>query len=171
MHHLYNVGVEQDQERVKFVHQDDAAAPEEESVWDYPRPPRLEVSRRHIQVICSGVMIADSTHTQRILETSHPPAYYIPPADVRMEYLKASSHSTFCEWKGVAAYYDIAIDGRRLTNAAWYYRHPNPAYTALKDFIAFYPGSMDACLVDGERVQPEAGSFYGGWITKDIRLR
>jgi uncharacterized protein (DUF427 family) len=87
-----------------------------------------------------------------------------------MEYMKASSHSTFCEWKRIASYFDIVIGERRLTNAAWYYLDPNPGYTALQNFIAFYPGSMDACSVDGERVQPEEGSFYGGWITKDIRL-
>ena len=146
------------------------AGPGQESVWEYPRPPRLEASFKHIEVVYQGVVIADSRRTLRILETSHPPAYYIPPEDVRMEYLETSRRTTVCEWKGTASYYDVVVNGVRAENAAWYYREPVPAYGALRNCIAFYPGAMDACMVDGERVQPEAGSFYGGWVTTDILL-
>lgn len=144
--------------------------PTQESIWDYPRPPRLEATPKHIQVIFNSVVVADSVRTKRILETSHPPVYYIPPEDVHMEYLEPSSHSSFCEWKGSASYYDVLVDGKRATNAAWYYRRPTPAYIDLQDHIAFYLGAMDVCLVNGERAQPEAGDFYGGWITRDILL-
>jgi uncharacterized protein (DUF427 family) len=153
------------------LQQHEKVGPGQESVRDYPRPPRLEVSRKHIQVIFNGIVIADSTRTKRMLETSHPPNYYIPPGDVRMEYLKPSARTTFCEWKGAASYYDVLVSGRRAENAAWCYRHPTPPYAGMKDYLAFYPGAMDECLVDGERVQPESGNFYGGWVTKDIVLR
>ena len=153
------------------MQQHHTAEPSQESIWDYPRPPRLEASQKHIQVIFNGVIIADSVRTKRILETSHPPVYYIPPEDVRMEHLEPSGRSSFCEWKGIASYYDVLVDGKRAANAAWYYHQPTPAYIELQDCIAFYPAAMDVCLVDGERVQPEAGQFYGGWITRDILLR
>lgn len=141
-----------------------------ESVWEYPRPPRLEPSAKHIQVIFQGVPIADSRRTKRILETSHPPVYYIPPEDVRKEYLQPSERATFCEWKGTASYFDVVVNGRRAPNAAWYYAEPTRAYVELRNYVAFYPAAMDSCLVDDEPVQPEAGSFYGGWVTRDIRL-
>ncbi len=142
--------------------------PGQESVWDYPRPPRLEDSSRHIQVIFNGVVIADSTRTKRILETSHPPAYYIPPEDIKLEYFQPTFRQTFCEWKGQASYYTIAVGDKSSPNAAWYYPHPTEDYAAIKNYVAFYPGRMEAALVDGEQVQAQPGDFYGGWITKDI---
>ncbi len=142
--------------------------PGQESVWDYPRPPRLEATTRHIQVICNGVAIADSTHAYRVLETSHPPVYYIPPKDIRMEYLKASPRTTFCEWKGHGVYYHVHVADKHLLDVAWYYPNPTPAFATIKDYVAFYPRPMDACYVDGKRVQPQPGKFYGGWITPDI---
>ncbi len=142
--------------------------PGQESVWDYPRPPRLEQSTKRVQVVFNGVMIADTRRAQRILETSHPPVYYIAPADVKMEYLLQTPRRTFCEWKGAASYYTISIGDKVAENAAWYYQHPDPAYASLANFIAFYPSLMDACYIDGEQVQPQPGDFYGGWITKDI---
>lgn len=145
-----------------------APGPGQESVWDYPRPPRLEDSARHIEVVFNGVTIADSRRTKRVLETSHPPVYYIPPADVRREYLTPTDRVTICEWKGHASYYTVAVGGKVAANAAWYYPDPTPPYAALKEYIAFYPGEMDACFVDGERVEPQPGDFYGGWITRDI---
>ena len=142
--------------------------PGQESVWDYPRPPRLEDSPRHIQVIFNGVVIADTRRARRELETSHPPVYYIPPADIRMAYLTRTAWATFCEWKGEAGYYTITVGDKSAPNAAWFYPQPTPAFAALKDYVAFYPSRMEACFIDGERVQSQAGDFYGGWITNDI---
>ncbi len=142
--------------------------PGQESVWDYPRPPRVEPSNRHIQVIFNGIVLADTRRTYRVLETSHPPVYYIPTADIKMEYLRRTSRSTFCEFKGQAGYYTIAVGDKIAENAGWFYPNPSPAFAPIKDYVAFYPGRMDACYVDGELVQPQAGDFYGGWITSDI---
>lgn len=142
--------------------------PGQESVWDYPRPPRLEPTSKHLQIIYNGVAIADTRQAQRVLETSHPPVYYIPPADIRMEYLVPSPRQTFCEWKGQGAYYSVVVGDKRLEDVAWYYPTPTPAFAAIAHYVAFYPAPMDACYVDGERVQPQPGNFYGGWITSDI---
>jgi uncharacterized protein (DUF427 family) len=142
--------------------------PGQESVWDYPRPPRVENSDRHIQVVFGGVTIADSRRARRVLETSHPPVYYIPPEDVRMEHLVRNPRSTWCEWKGAARYYDLEAGGRKEPAAAWFYPDPTPPFESLRGYIAFYPGRMDACFVDGEQVQAQPGDFYGGWITRDI---
>ena len=142
--------------------------PGQESVWDYPRPPRLEDTTKHLQVIFNGVAIADTHHAKRVLETSHPPVYYIPPGDIKMEHLVRIPHSSWCEWKGRAAYYTIAVGDKRVHNAAWFYPDPTPAFASIKDHVAFYPHLMDGCYVNGEQVQPQPGDFYGGWITSDI---
>lgn len=142
--------------------------PGQESVWDYPRPPRLEPTDRHIRVIFGGVTLADTRRAMRVLETSHPPVFYIPPADIRMEHLAPTSHATFCEWKGAAAYYTVAVGERVERDAAWYYPRPTAPFAAIAGFVAFYPGKMDACYVDDELVQPQPGGFYGGWITGEI---
>ena len=139
-----------------------------ESVWDYPRPPRVEATSRRVQVIFNGVMIADTQRALRVLETSHPPVYYIPPADIRMENLTQSGRSSFCEFKGRAGYYSVTVRDKTAVNAAWFYPDPAAGYEALAHHVAFYPGRMDECLVDGETVTPQAGDFYGGWITADI---
>ncbi|MCA2001796.1 MAG: DUF427 domain-containing protein [Chloroflexi bacterium] len=139
-----------------------------ESVWDYPRPPRLEATPRRLRVIFAGETVADTQSGLRVLETSHPPVYYFPPSDVRLEFLIPSAGGSFCEWKGRAAYYSLRVKTRLVENAAWFYPNPTPAYILLKDFIAFYAAPMDACFVDDERVLPQPGSFYGGWITSDI---
>lgn len=141
---------------------------EQESVWDYPRPPRLELSSKHIQVVFNGVVIADSMRTQRVLETSHPPAYYIPPEDIKMESLKPTPQGSYCEWKGNAGYYTVMVGDKQAVNAAWYYSEPTPTFTSIKNYVAFYANCMDACYVDGERVIPQPGDFYGGWITSSI---
>jgi uncharacterized protein (DUF427 family) len=141
----------------------------QESAWDYPRPPRLEDSTKHIQVSCNGVVIADTRRAKRILETSHPPVYYIPTEDVQLEqYFKPTSRSSFCEWKGAASYYTIIVGNKTIADGAWYYRHPTHPYAVIAGYIAFYPGKMEACYVDGEKVQAQEGDFYGGWITRDI---
>jgi uncharacterized protein (DUF427 family) len=142
--------------------------PGQESVWDYPRPPRIEDSPRHIQVFFNGILIAETRRAKRVLETSHPPVYYIPPQDIRMEYLVRTQHATWCEWKGQAAYYTVGVGEKQAENAAWFYPEPTPPFAALKEYVAFYPQKMDACYVDGERVTPQPGGFYGGWITRDI---
>lgn len=142
--------------------------PGQESVWDYPRPPALEDTSRHIQVRFNGVTIADTRRAKRVLETSHPPVYYIPPEDVRMDLLKENPDATWCEWKGLARYYDVEVGGVRATAAAWYFPLPTRIYEPMKGYIAFYPQAMEACFVEGERVRPQPGSYYGGWITGDV---
>jgi len=142
--------------------------PGQESVWDYPRPPALEPSKKHIEVFFNDILIADSTQVKRVIETSGPPVYYIPQADIEMKYLTQSEHNTFCEWKGIASYYDVTVHDKRAPNAAWYYPEPTPGFEALKDYVAFYAQLMDTCYVDGELVKPQYGTFYGGWITSDI---
>ena len=143
--------------------------PGEESVWDYPRPPRLERSPKQIKIVFNEVTIADSCNTYRVLETSHPPVYYIPPEDIQRSYLElVASGRSFCEWKGLAGYYNLKVSDRQVLNAAWYYPQPTPEFAPLKDYIAFYPSKMDACYVDGELVKGQPGDFYGGWITSDI---
>ena len=125
--------------------------PNQESVWDYPRPPRIEDSHKHIQVIFNGVMIAETQRAMRVLETSHPPVYYIPPEDVRLECFSASPRSTFCEYKGSAAYYTIRVGERTKTHAAWFYPRPAAPYAALANYVAVYPSRMDVCYVGGIR--------------------
>ncbi|MGF1478039.1 MAG: DUF427 domain-containing protein [Cyanophyceae cyanobacterium] len=142
--------------------------PGQESVWDYPRPPRLDPSSKRIQVVFNGVTIADTQNAYRVLETSHPPVYYIPPEDIKMEYLQSTGQHSFCEWKGTASYYTVVVNDRQAPNVAWYYPTPTAAFADIKDYVAFYPSRMDACYVDEEQVQAQPGDFYGGWITNDI---
>jgi uncharacterized protein (DUF427 family) len=143
--------------------------PGQESVWDYPRPPRLEKTSQHLRVLLDEVLIAETRRGYRLLETSHPPVYYFPPEDVAREYLeKVAGYRTGCEWKGQAVYWNLAIPGRHSERAAWSYPDPRPAYRALKDHLAFYPSRVDQCWVDGERVAAQEGDFYGGWITSAI---
>jgi uncharacterized protein (DUF427 family) len=142
-----------------------------ESVWDYPRPPRLEPTSRHLRVVHAGIVLAQTSHALRILETSHPPVYYFPPAALTMKWLRAGAgRKTFCEFKGVASYWDLILaSGEQIRSVAWSYARPSSAYIALKDHLAFYPGMVDECWVDEERVVPQPGDFYGGWITSDIK--
>lgn len=142
--------------------------PGQESVWDYPRPPKLEPTAKRIRVICRTLTIADTQRAMRVLETSHPPVYYIPPEDIQMQYLQRSPKQSFCEWKGMAGYYTIEIEGDRISEAAWFYPEPTTAFAAIANYVAFYPQLMDACYVNNELVQTQAGDFYGGWITPDI---
>lgn len=141
-----------------------------ESVWNYPRPPAIERSARRARVEFGGGVIADSAEALRVLETSHPPVLYFPPGDVDLERLReVDGYETFCEFKGIATYLDVAgADGRVARLGAWTYRDPVPAYAALRDHVAFYPGRMDACRLGDEVVVAQEGDFYGGWITADI---
>jgi uncharacterized protein (DUF427 family) len=140
----------------------------QESVWDYPRPPRIEDFTGHIRVIFNNHVIADTYQARRVLETSHPPVYYIPPHDIEMLYLVKNSSTSWCEFKGNAHYYSVVVNKKEAKDAAWYYPDPTPDFSALKNYVAFYPSLMDACEVDGEKVKAQAGDFYGGWITKNI---
>ncbi len=143
--------------------------PGQESVWDYPRPPKLENTSKRLVVEYNGITIADTNRGFRILETSHPPVYYFPMEDVKMEFLRLrENHSTGCEFKGRAIYWDLVTPGSTSLAAAWSYPEPNKKYADIKDHLAFYPSKVDACYVDGERVQSQEGDFYGGWITQDI---
>lgn len=140
----------------------------QESVWDYPRPPRVESSSKRIRVLVNDTVIADSMATYRILETSHPPVYYIPQGDIEMSLLTQTAHRSFCEFKGQASYWTLRLGDRVIEDIAWMYANPNKAYAVVKDHLAFYANRVDACFVGDEQVQPQPGDFYGGWITKDI---
>ncbi len=144
--------------------------PGQESVWDYPRPPRLERTGRRLRVVFAGRTVADTTAAYRVLETSHPPVYYLPPDDIDMSLVGASqAASSFCEFKGRAVYYDlIAAGAASVPGAAWAYPVPSRAFAPIAHHLAFYASQTVACYVDDELVQAQAGDFYGGWITRDV---
>jgi uncharacterized protein (DUF427 family) len=146
----------------------DSLRPGQESVWDYPRPPRLEASTRHLRIVHRGVTIADSCRALRLLETSHPPSWYIPPADLAPGHLRAAAGGSFCEWKGRAAYRDVVVGDAVLAGVGWCYPSPTPGFAVLKDHVAFYAAPFDSVTIDGEAVCPQPGGFYGGWITADV---
>lgn len=148
----------------------DRIAPGEgqESVWDYPRPPRVEEVAERLRIIFAGETVADTLRGLRVLETSHPPVYYIPEADIDTRLLSRADGASFCEFKGIAAYWDIAAGGRTSRAAAWSYPAPSARFAALRDHYAFYPGRVDACWVGDEQVRAQEGDFYGGWITSRV---
>ena len=146
----------------------DPVGPGQESVWDYPRPPRAELSTRHVVVVLGGVEVCSTRRGVRVLETSHPPTWYLPAEDWLDGALRPAAGSSYCEWKGVASYLDVVGGGRVAERAAWTYPDPNGAFTLLRDHVAVYPAAMDGCFVDGERVRPQEGGFYGGWVTDDV---
>ncbi|MBU6337710.1 MAG: DUF427 domain-containing protein [Acidobacteria bacterium] len=140
-----------------------------ESVWDYPRPPRLEPCEKAVEVFLGGERIASSDRALRVLETSHPPVIYIPAQDFVDGALSASAaRPTFCEFKGVAEYFDVGGGGQTEKAAAWHYPEPVRAFEELRGHVAVYPGRMERCTLGGEEVQAQEGDFYGGWITSDI---
>ncbi|HEY8566944.1 MAG TPA: DUF427 domain-containing protein [Beijerinckiaceae bacterium] len=143
-------------------------APDQESVWAYPRPPRLEPVAARLRVVFDGVAVADTTAGYRVLETSHPPTYYLPPADIRSHALVPAPGGSLCEWKGRAVYFTVVGPTRRAERAAWAYPDPTPPFRAIAGHVAFYAGPMDACFVEDEQVTPQPGGFYGGWITNNI---
>ncbi|MGH9039397.1 MAG: DUF427 domain-containing protein [Acidimicrobiia bacterium] len=140
-----------------------------ESVWGYPRPPRVEASDEHVTVHLGGLVIAETRRALRVLETSHPPVYYLPPGAVAPGVLRAEAGCSFCEFKGMAAYWTARVGDRSVEMAAWSYPEPAAGYEALARHVAFYPGRVDACFVDGEAVAAQPGDFYGGWITSRIQ--
>ena len=142
--------------------------PDQESVWDYPRPPRVEETTERVVVRFGGEVVVDTRSALRVLETSHPPAYYLPISAFAPGSLVAASGSSMCEYKGRAAYFDVRAGGAVAERAAWAYRSPLPGFEALADHVSLYPAAMDSCEVNGERVVPQEGTFYGGWITSRV---
>ena len=136
--------------------------PGQESVWDYPRPPRVEPSSRRVEVIFAGEVVAASSRAVRVLETAGAPCWYLPPEDVRTDLLENANFRTNCEWKGVAEHFDLVVGERRSRKAAWRYAEPLPGYEAIAGYIAFYASRVDAATVDGESVVPQPGGYYGG---------
>ena len=141
--------------------------PGQESVWDYPRPPRVESDERRVRVAVESVIIAESRRCQRVLETASPPTFYLPPDDVDRDALVPAERSSFCEWKGQADYWSVRIGSKLLEAVAWSYPDPFPEFSVLKGYIAFYPQRL-ACSVAGARVEPQRGDFYAGWVTPEL---
>jgi len=146
----------------------DPIAPGQESVWSYPRPAIAEPTAAHIVIQHGGLVVAETRRAVRTLETSHPPTYYIPIADIRAGALRRAPGSSFCEWKGDAIYWDVVLDMEVLPRVGWSYPNPTPPFAALRDHIAFYAAPFDRCTVDGADVIPQPGGFYGGWITPSV---
>jgi uncharacterized protein (DUF427 family) len=142
--------------------------PGQESVWGYPRPPRLEAGHELVEVLLGGVVVARTTAALRVLETSHPPTYYLPRASFVPGALSPAEGESWCEWKGKASYVDVVGGDVVAARAGWYYPTPAPAYAELLDHVALYPGAMERCTVDGEVVSPQPGGFYGGWVTSRV---
>jgi len=140
----------------------------QESVWDYPRPPALRRVESHIEVRLGGRVICDAPSAWQVLETSHPPTYYLPRTAFAPGSLVPATGTSFCEWKGQASYLDLVSGDVVAPGAAWYYPRPNPAYADLVDHVALYAAATEGCFVDGERVVPQPGGFYGGWITSGV---
>lgn len=146
----------------------DVALPGQESVWDFPRPPALRPSADLVEVRFADQLIATTTSSLQVLETSHPPTYYLPRDAFADGVLVPVQGSTHCEFKGRADYFDVVVGDRVARRAAWHYPHPDPKYTAILDHVAVMPAMMDSCHVDGELVRPQDGQFYGGWITSKV---
>jgi uncharacterized protein (DUF427 family) len=140
----------------------------QESVWDYPRPPRVEPEARLVRIVLGGAAIATTDHALRVLETSHPPGIYVPPEAFSPGSLRPNPRRSVCEWKGVAAYWDLSGGQATRRAAAWSYSEPLPGFEPIAGYISVYPGRVDACYLDDEAVRPQEGGFYGGWITDDI---
>lgn len=141
--------------------------PGQESVWDYPRPPRVETDPREVLVVCDGVEIVRTRRALRVLETASPPTYYLPRADLRPGCLVPDLGHSFCEWKGRAAYWALVVDDRRLARAAWSYPEPAAGFEILLDHVGLYPAGLD-CSIGGRPVTPQPGHYYAGWVTPDI---
>ncbi len=140
-----------------------------ESVWDYPRPPRLDSYSGLVEVHHGGFVLAKSNRSYRVLETSHPPVFYIPLSDIRMELLQKTERTSMCKFKGLAVYFDLVTTAEQIESVAWSYENPRRGFEAIKDHLAFYPFKVRACYVDGERVKAQEGYFYGGLITSNFK--
>ena len=139
-----------------------------ESVWDYPRPPRVEATERRVRVVHGGIAVADTTRALRVLETSHPPTYYLPRTAFADGVLRAAPGESWCEWKGRARYFDLVTAATIAEKSAWTYPDPTPGFTPIRDAVAVMAGQVDRCAVNGETVVPQPGGFYGGWITSGV---
>ncbi len=146
----------------------DEPLPGQESVWDYPRPAVAAAITKRVRIVHRGATLADTRRAVQTLETSHPPSYYVPRADIDMARLRPTARRSLCEWKGGAVYFDVSVDGETLRDVAWSYPDPTAPFALLAGHVAFYPAPFDACTVDNERVTPQPGGFYGGWITADL---
>jgi uncharacterized protein (DUF427 family) len=147
----------------------DRTGPGQESVWDYPRPPRLERFAGSITVELGGEVIASTERGWRVLETSHPPTYYLPPAAFRPGALRDAAGSSWCEWKGAAGYYDLVSPSLTAERAGWTYPNPSRGFEAIAGAVAVMASRVDRCTVNGEQVEPQPGGFYGGWITSWVK--
>ncbi len=141
---------------------------DKESVWDYPRPPRVEPYPGLVEIHHGRNKLAKSNRSCRVLETSHPPVFYIPSQDIMMELLQKTRKTSMCEFKGMAVYFDLVTANEHIENVAWCYESPSRGFESIKDFLAFYPSKVEACYVDGEKVKAQEGDFYGGWITSNL---
>lgn len=146
----------------------DVPGPGQESVWDYPRPPRVEPTDESVEIRLGGVVVASSTRALRVLETSHPPTYYVPVEDFVAGALRPAAGSSWCEFKGTATYWDVVAGDVVAAGAGWSYPRPTAGFEALVDHVAVMPAAVDACTVDGEVVVPQEGGFYGGWVTSRV---
>lgn len=148
--------------------------PNQESVWDYPRPPAIEPVTKTLRIVHAGETIADTRRGFRVLETSHPPVYYFPPGDCRIDWLPGDQESqnqgsSFCEWKGVARYVDLQLpEEPKISRVGWYYATPSRRFDALAGYLAFYAQKVDECYVGDQRATPQPGGFYGGWVTENL---
>jgi len=140
----------------------------QESVWDYPRPPRVEAVKSRLRVIFNGITLADTVNGFRVLETSHPPAYYLPQDDIQMQYLVRVPRQTFCEFKGMANYWTLRVGNQEVPDVAWMYASPNKGFQQIANHLCFYASRVEACFVGDEQVTPQDGDFYGGWITSSV---
>ena len=140
-----------------------------ENVQDYPMAARCEVFSGELKVEHEGLTIAETTRGYRVIERHHPPTYYFPLADIHTDVLSENAHRSFCEWKGVARYYDVTINASRSMNAAWVYSDPARAFRDIKGYISFYASKVDHCYVNGERAVPQSSDFYGGWVTHHLQ--
>lgn len=146
----------------------DTPGPGQESVWDYPRPPRLETVQHYVRIVHQDVVLADTHEAFRVCETAGPPVYYIPVEFVSFDHLvQSKSDITLCEWKGLATYWTLKYNDQTIEDVAWSYPKPFPGYETLKNALAFFPGKID-CFVNDEHVQPQPGKYYGGWVTSNI---
>lgn len=136
-------------------------------MWSYPRPPALEAVDRSVRVELAGLVVAESPTALRVLETSHPPTYYVPPDSVDRSLLAPALGRSFCEWKGIASYWTVVAGGEERVGRAWSYASPSASFAALANHVSFYPADFD-CFVDGLPVTPQPGTFYGGWVTSDV---
>ena len=140
--------------------------PGQESVWDYPRPPALVPDGRLVEVYNADELVVSSSSTYRVLETAHPPSFYMPPQDVNWELLRSAPGSSVCEWKGAAKYWSL-LSYPKSGVVGWSYPDPTSAFKRIRDYVSFYPVAL-ACYVSGERARAQAGKFYGGWVTGEI---